>query len=67
LWIPIAGRIKAKAEKEKMVNDLIIEGLLSIQAGDNSRIIKEKLNLSLLEQMHKKGGTAQEVKVEEEG
>jgi chemotaxis protein MotA len=27
-----------------MINELIIEGLLSIQAGENPRIIKEKLN-----------------------
>jgi chemotaxis protein MotA len=51
IWLPWAGRIKLKAEREKMINDLIIEGLLSIQAGENPRIIKEKLNLSLLEKM----------------
>jgi Flagellar motor component len=50
-FIPIAGKIKSKAAKEAMVNDIIIEGLLSIQAGENPRLIKEKLNLSLLEQM----------------
>lgn len=57
LFIPCAGRIKAKAASEKMVNDLIIEGLLSIQAGENPRIIKEKLNLALLEKMNGKGGS----------
>ena len=51
LYIPLANRIKAKAERETMINDLIIEGLLSIQAGENPRIIKEKLNLTLLEKM----------------
>lgn len=51
-FIPMAGKIKAKAGKEKMVSDIIIEGLLSIQAGENPRLIKEKLNLALLEQMH---------------
>jgi chemotaxis protein MotA len=67
LFLPIAGRIKSKAENEKMVNDLIIEGLLSIQAGENPRIIKEKLNLSLLEKLAGKGGGKQEVKEEAEG
>ncbi|NTV89440.1 MAG: motility protein A [Clostridiales bacterium] len=56
LFLPIASRIKMKAEAETMVNDLIIEGLLSIQAGENPRIIKEKLNLSLLEKLNGKGG-----------
>ena len=37
-----------------MISDLIIEGLLSIQAGENPRIIKEKLNLSLLEKLNGK-------------
>ena len=66
LWIPFADRIKQKAESDKMVNDLIIEGLLSIQAGENPRIIKEKLNLSLLEKLSGKGGK-QEAKAEVEG
>lgn len=66
LWLPFADRIKQKAESDKMVNDLIIEGLLSIQAGENPRIIKEKLNLSLLEKLSGKGGK-QEVKAEAEG
>ena len=51
LYLPMAARVKAKMEREKMINDLIIEGLLSIQAGENPRIIKEKLCLSLLEKM----------------
>ena len=56
VFIPFASRIKAKAEADKMINDLIIEGLLSIQAGENPRIIKEKLNLTLLEKLNGKGG-----------
>lgn len=60
VYIPMAGRIKAKAQSERMVSDLIIEGLLSIQAGENPRIIKEKLNLALLEKMSGKHGGKQE-------
>lgn len=55
IFIPFASRIKANAESDKMINDLIIEGLLSIQAGENPRIIKEKLNLALLEKLNGKG------------
>jgi chemotaxis protein MotA len=51
VYLPFANRIKSKAERDAMINDLIIEGLLSIQAGENPRIIKEKLNLALLEKM----------------
>ena len=67
LWIPFAGRIKVKAASEKMVNDLIIEGLLSIQAGENPRIIKEKLNLTLLQKLNGKGNSKQDAKEEAEG
>lgn len=55
MFLPFANKVKVKAEKERMVNDLIIEGLLSIQAGENPRIIKEKLNLTLIQKMSKKG------------
>ena len=51
LWLPFATKIKVKGKKVKMINDLVIEGLLSIQAGENPRIIKEKLNLALLEKL----------------
>jgi len=66
LWLPFADRIKQKAEGEKMVNDLVIEGLLSIQAGENPRIIKEKLNLTLLEKMSGKGKAKSDAKAEAE-
>lgn len=51
-FLPMAGKIKAKCEQTTLTNDLIIEGLLSIQAGENPRIIKEKLNLSLIEKLN---------------
>jgi Flagellar motor component len=67
LFIPFAGRIKANALSEKMVNDLIIEGLLSIQAGENPRIIKEKLNLTLLEKLNGKNSKKVDAGAEVEG
>lgn len=60
IYLPFASKIKVKAERERMISDLIIEGLLSIQAGENPRIIKEKLNLALLEKMSKGGGSSKE-------
>lgn len=67
LFLPWANKIKVKAEKENMVNGLIIEGLLSIQAGENPKIIKEKLNLVLIEKMSGKGGSKPAGKAEVEG
>lgn len=44
-WIctPVASKLKANHEAEMMVKEIIIEGLLSIQAGENPRVIEEKL------------------------
>lgn len=61
LWLPFAGRIKAKAEKDRMVREIIVEGLLSIQAGENPRIIKEKLNLALMEKLSARKNSTEEL------
>lgn len=44
-WIctPVSSKLKANHEAEMMVKEIIIEGLLSIQAGENPRVIEEKL------------------------
>lgn len=44
-WIcaPVASKLKAKNADEMMVKEIEIEGLLSIQAGENPRVIEEKL------------------------
>lgn len=41
--IPVAGKIRNYNERLSLVRTLIIEGLLSVQAGDNSHIVEEKL------------------------
>lgn len=40
---PLATKLKNMAEEETKYNELILEGLLSIQAGENPRLIEEKL------------------------
>jgi len=44
-WIcaPVASKLKSKNGEEMMVKEIEIEGLLSIQAGENPRVIEEKL------------------------
>ena len=44
-WIcsPVATKLKGKNAEEMMVKEIEIEGLLSIQAGENPRVIEEKL------------------------
>lgn len=43
ICIPVATKLKAKNSSEIMVKELMVEGLLSIQAGENPRVIEEKL------------------------
>ena len=45
--IPIARKLEKNSEAEYLEMEVIIEGILSIQAGDNTRIIKEKLKAIL--------------------
>ncbi|MGE5406014.1 MAG: flagellar motor protein [Candidatus Saccharibacteria bacterium] len=43
LWLPFANKIKVKAGRDMVLMEMILEGILSIQAGENPRVIKEKL------------------------
>lgn len=40
---PIAKKLKTQSDNESLQKNLLMEGLLSIQDGENSRIIKDKL------------------------
>ena len=44
-WIstPVAVKLKANNDLEIMMKNVMVEGLLSIQAGENPRVIEEKL------------------------
>jgi len=44
-WIcaPINGKLKSKHDEEYTMREVMVEGLLSIQAGENPRVIEEKL------------------------
>ena len=44
-WIatPVATKLKTKNDEEMQLKEIMIEGLLSIQAGENPRVIEEKL------------------------
>ncbi len=41
---PISNRLKAKHDEELIAKELIMEGVLSIQSGENPKYIREKLN-----------------------
>jgi chemotaxis protein MotA len=43
LYLPIATKLKQLSVDELHARSLIVEGILSIQAGDNPRVVQEKL------------------------
>jgi chemotaxis protein MotA len=42
-FIPLAGKLKARSSDEILLKEVAIEGVMSIQAGDNPRILEQKL------------------------
>src|SRR3954465_12377998 len=43
IYLPISARLKQLSQDELHARALIVEGILSIQAGDNPRVVQEKL------------------------
>ena len=43
ILIPIAGKLEIRANEEVLLKLIMIEGTLSIQSGDNPRIVRDKL------------------------
>jgi chemotaxis protein MotA len=43
VFLPVANRLKSLSEEEMEERTLLLEGILSIQAGDNPRVVAEKL------------------------
>jgi chemotaxis protein MotA len=61
LMIPMAGKLKTLDAREAIVKEMEIEGVLSIQAGDNPRILAMKL-LSYLNPLDRKAVEAEVLK-----
>ncbi len=43
LFLPIAGKLKVRSKQEVLSKQMVLQGILSIQAGDNHRIVEQKL------------------------
>ncbi|SDW82953.1 flagellar motor protein [Paenibacillus sp. PDC88] len=44
IFLPIASKIRAKSAEEIMGMEMILEGVLSVQNGDNALLVRKKLN-----------------------
>lgn len=43
VFIPLAGKLRVKAGEEALFKGLMLQGILAIQAGENPRLVEEKL------------------------
>jgi len=43
VFLPLAGKLEMRANEEGLLRDLMIEGIVAIQAGEGPQLIKEKL------------------------
>jgi chemotaxis protein MotA len=58
LFMPMAGKLNTKDKEEMAFRRMLLEGILSLQAGENPRLIREKLNVFLAPQA--RGGDGKE-------
>ena len=43
LWHPFANKLREKSKREVRMKEIMVEGLLSITAGNSAMIVKDKL------------------------
>ncbi len=59
---PIITKLKLRSSEEILMKEVMLEGMLSIQAGENPRIIEEKLKAFMAPKLREKIGTDKEQK-----
>ena len=43
VFLPIAGKLKTRSKQEILIKQMVLEGVKSIQSGDNHRVVEQKL------------------------
>jgi len=56
IFLPLAGKLKERTKSEVLIREMIIEGILAIQSGDNPRIVEQKLMTFLPPKLRKTEG-----------
>lgn len=49
-FIPVAGKLRARARSEQVMREMVVEGVVSILEGMNPRILETKLNVYMVDQ-----------------
>jgi chemotaxis protein MotA len=47
LFLPISNKLRAAATEERLAREVMLEGILAIQAGSTPRVVEEKLKAFL--------------------
>ena len=66
LWLPIAGKLKNISKEESKIHEMMLEGLLSIQAGNNPVLIRERLTAFLDPRRQERDSQEKKAEVDEE-
>lgn len=66
VFLPIASKLENKTEQEVFIKQIIIEGVIGVQSGQNPKILQEKLSAFVAKQPKQKGKSeeVEEVSVE---
>ncbi len=52
LFLPVAGKLKTRSKQEILFKQMVLEGVLSIQSGDNHRVVEQKLKAFIAPKAH---------------
>lgn len=66
VFIPMANKLETKTEEEVFIKQIIIEGVIGVQSGQNPRILEEKLSAFLSNGTKKKDDSQEEPTLVEE-
>ncbi|MBU5265539.1 flagellar motor protein MotP [Virgibacillus proomii] len=66
VFIPMASKLESKTEEEVFIKQVIIEGVIGVQSGQNPRILEEKLSAFLSNEVKAKQTVEQHAEFVEE-
>ena len=66
-WLPIGNKMRQQANAQMLAHEVALEGILSVQAGDNPSVVREKLNVFLRDTDGPKPGRGANPPAEEAG
>jgi len=47
VFVPLSSKLKKRSQEERLRKEMIVSGIMSIQSGDNPRLVEQKLNTFL--------------------